>query len=295
MKPIKLTNGQIEEICKLAQDQRRILGFMNEAPIANDLFTILENLNIHILQYPISSVSDRPAFSAVLLYLCEEGKELVFVGVNTADYFDKQIFAMAHELYHYFTKTGTHLSRLDMEDDEYNLIESKANRFAAEFLLPESQLREIIQAEFRDASLKLISIKTIQRFIARLQCTWWLPYRSLVRRLHEIEAITEAQYYELYELRERDLQSEYGKIGLAINAEIFRKLNSRTQEVGTSPQGIEYIIRNFEDHLISEDSFAETLQLFNRTPSDFGYEIIVEDEDLDDPMYSPRQEDVDEG
>ena len=293
MNPIMLNEVQVDEIRKLAGDERRFLGFVGETPIANDIFTILDRLDIMLLEYPIESEGDRPAFSAGIMYSEEGDKKLTFIGLNTADFYDKQIFAIAHELYHYYTKSGSHLSR--PEDEESSLIEVKANRFAAEFLLPETVLESIVLDEFKTSTLEKVQHKTLLRFIARLHCTWWLPYRSLVKRMHEIGAISAEQYAELYSVDERDLQGEYGKIGQAINKEVFLKLNQPTKNIGTSPNEIEIIIRNFEDNLIDEDKFAETLSLFNRTPDEFGYEIKVSQEDIDelDAFFSGEDDDED--
>ena len=293
MNPIMLNEVQVDEIRKLAGDERRFLGFVGETPIANDIFTILDRLDIMLLEYPIESEGDRPAFSAAIMYSEEGDRKLTFIGLNTADHYDKQIFAIAHELYHYYTKSGSHLSR--PEDEESSLIEVKANRFAAEFLLPETVLESIVLDEFKTSTLEKVQHKTLLRFIARLHCTWWLPYRSLVKRMHEIGAISAEQYAELYSVDERDLQGEYGKIGQAINKEVFLKLNQPTKNIGTSPNEIEIIIRNFEDNLIDEDKFAETLSLFNRTPDEFGYEIKVSQEDIDelDAFFSGEDDDED--
>lgn len=269
MNQIKLNELQIDEIRRLAKEKHRSLGFVGETPIANDIFTILDKLDIILLEYPIEPEGDKPAFSAAIMYSEEIENKLTFIGLNTADYYDKQIFAIAHELYHYFTKSGSHLSRPN--DEENNLIEIKANRFAAEFLLPETVLKSILLDEFKTYSLEKIQHKTLLRFIARLHCTWWLPYRSLVRRLHEICAISLDQYEELYSVDERELNGEYSKTGQAINKEVFLKLNQPTKNIGTSPNEIEIIIRNFEDHLIDEDKFTEALALFNKTPAEFGY------------------------
>lgn len=293
MKTADLNEVQIEEIRKLAEDQRRSLGFVGETPIGNDIFTILDQLDILLLEYPIESEGTRPAFSAAIMYSEESNNILTFIGLNTSDYFDKQIFALAHELYHYFTKSGSHLSRPNGEGD--SLIELKANRFAAEFLLPKTILESIVLDEFKTSSLEKIKQNTLIRFIARLHCTWWLPFRSLVKRLHEIGAISTAQYEELYKVNERDPEGQYGKIGQAINKEIFLKLNQSTKNIGTSPKNIEVILRNFEDNLIDETKFAETLALFNRTPDDFGYEIKVSQDDLDEfeAFFSEEVDDAD--
>ncbi|HOJ10737.1 MAG TPA: ImmA/IrrE family metallo-endopeptidase [Clostridiales bacterium] len=277
---ISLNEIQIENIRKLAGDERRKLGFIGETPIANDIFTILENMNILLLEYPIKLDDVKPAFSAALMCSTEGDKELVFIGLNTADFFDKQIFAIAHELYHFYTKTGSHLSRLSEEEDSY--VEAEANRFAAEFLLPESTLKSIVLDEFKTSSLRKIQTKMLLRFIVRLQCVWWLPYRSLVKRLREIDAVSDEQYERLYSIDERDLDGEYGRMGKAINKEVFVKLNTATNNIGTSPKDIEIIIRNFEDGIIDEDKFINTLNLFNKKPDDFGYKFEVSDEDIDE-------------
>ncbi|NLK29404.1 MAG: ImmA/IrrE family metallo-endopeptidase [Clostridiales bacterium] len=277
---VALNEVQLAEIRKLAEEKRRTLGFVGETPIANDIFTILDNMGILLLEYPIKSDGEKPAFSAALIYSTEGNKELAFIGLNTADYFDKQIFAIAHELYHFYTKTGSHLSRSSEEVD--NLVETEANRFAAEFLLPENTLKNIVLAEFKTSSLEKKQTKTLLRFIARLQCTWWLPYRSIVKRLKEINTISDEQYNKLYIVDERDMDGEYGRMGRAINEEVFLKLNKATNNIGTSPKDIEIIIRNFEDRLIDEDKFMNTLALFNKKPDDFGYEFEVSDEDIDE-------------
>lgn len=288
-----LNEVQIDEIRKLARDKRQSLSIIGEMPIANDIFTVLEQLDIKLLEYPIQSEGDSPAFSAAIMYSKDNGGELAFIGLNTADYFDKQLFAIAHELYHYYTKSGSHLSRLD--DEENSLIEAKGNRFAAEFLFPEAALKSIILDEFKTSKLEKLSEKTISRFIVRLQCTWWLPYHSIVKRLHEIGAISEEQYKNLYAIDERNLDEEYGRMGIAINEEVFRKLNTKTNTIGTSMKDIDIIVRNFEDGLITEDKLADTLNLFNKSPDDFGYKVVVtqEDEDEFDAFFSGGNSDED--
>jgi Zn-dependent peptidase ImmA (M78 family) len=284
--PITLNEVQIDEVRKLARDKRQSLSIVGEMPIANDLFTILEQLNIKLLEYPIKSEGDNPAFSAAIMYSEEDGEELVFIGLNTADFFDKQVFAIAHELFHYYTKTESHLSRLDDIDIENTLIEAKANRFAAEFLFPEVALKSIVIDEFKTSKLDKISENTMQRFIVRLQCSLWLPYRSLVKRLHEIGAISVKQYEKLYSIDERNLSGEYGRMGIAFNEEIFKKLNNKSNMIGTSMKYIDIIIRNFEDGLINEDKLADTLSLFNKKPDDFGYKVVVSDDEEFDSFFA---------
>ena len=277
---IRLNTQDIESIKKLAREERFKLGFSEDPPIANDIKTILDKLGIILLEIPIEAEREKPAFSAVILCSDEGGERLVFIGLNTADYVDKQIFAIAHELYHYFTKTGSHLSRQNGSEDD--VVEAKANLFAAEFLLPENTLKRQVFEEFKSYSLETVQRKVLLRFIARLHCTWWLPYRSLVKRLWEIKAITETQYHELYAINERDPDGEYGRIGQSMQRDVFLALNTTTRTVGASPRAIEIILRNFEDDLIDEDTFVNLLRQFNQSPADYGYEISIPQDNMHD-------------
>lgn len=277
MKPIpQLSEYQVAEIQRLAQETRHKWGYV-ETPVAPHLLDILEKMQITLLQLPIQSDSNRPAFSAALLYIEENGEEFAFLGLNTADYFDKQLFAIAHELYHYLTKTGSHLSRIE---EETKIIEVQANRFAAEFLLPQTALERLIIQEFKTSSLHGVSLSRLLRFIARLHCTWWLPYRSLVRRLKETAAISDSQYKTLYGVDERDLHGDYGRLGMAINDVVFPMLNRVTKKTGVSQDSLELIIQNYEDYLIGDDRFAELLHLFGKSPTDFGYDLGIYEEDI---------------
>lgn len=268
----------IEEIKDLARKQRLVLGYGEDTSIANDLQTVLEKEGITLIQYPIPSGNkkERPQLSAMLY--CSD--PFNYVCVNTADYYDKQVFAIAHELYHYYTKIGSRSCWQESNADDD--VEIKANRFAAEFLLPESALKRRVVDEFSSYSLQNIQIQTVLRFIARLHCTWHLPYQSLVKRLREIDAITESQYQELYAIEERNSESAYYRIGRSTCDEIFTKLNTITNAVGTSAHAIETIVRNFEHNLIDEQAFSDTLKLFNKDPADFGYEISISQDALDE-------------
>ena len=232
-----------------------------------------------MLGFPIKSCGDKPAFSAVLLYSDDDDDQLVFIGLNTADYFDKQIFAIAHELYHFYNKTDSHLSRAGQDGDR---IERMADRFAAEFLLPEQALKRPVLREFDLLSFTDMPTRSLLRFIARLQCTWWLPYRSVVKRLKEINAISDQQLDELYLVDERDKDGEYARIGSAIDPVVFAMLNTATNAVRVSPKDIEVVLRNFQDNIIDEDTFIDILALFGKKPEDYGYESSISEDDLDE-------------
>ncbi|MEC2159381.1 ImmA/IrrE family metallo-endopeptidase [Virgibacillus halodenitrificans] len=272
----RLSQEQAESVCKLASDHRNKLGFIDKIPLANHIYGILDELNIRLLQYPVKSEGKKPTFSSVLLYSEADEAEFTFIGLNSADYFDRQIFAIANELYHYYTNTGVHLSRLD--DEKQSLGKAKAKLFAIEFLLPESELKRIAFNEQNDSILSGMPKKALLRFIARLHCTWVVPYRLLIEKLKEIQAISEKQYNQLHTVDERDLDGEYGMIGKAVNKEIFLMLNTITSNIGSTPNDIEVIIRNFEEYIIDEYNFINALKLLDRTPDEFGYAFFTKNQ-----------------
>ncbi len=77
MNPVKLNEIQIDEIRKLAGEKRRSLGFV-ETPIANDIFTILDKLDIMLLEYPIEPEVINRLFSAAIMYSEEDDNKLTF-------------------------------------------------------------------------------------------------------------------------------------------------------------------------------------------------------------------------
>ncbi|NCC70525.1 ImmA/IrrE family metallo-endopeptidase [bacterium] len=275
---VKFDDYLKNNIARLAQEEKRKLGYIGSAPIANDLVNLLDQLNIILLETPIESDKDLPSFSAAILY--SENQKLTFIGLNTADYYDNQLFSLAHELYHYFAKSGYHLSRIN--DEKNNQLELEANYFAAEFILPKDELLNIVINEFKTKTLKNVDQHIIVRFIARIYCKWWLPYNYLIEELYEIKAITKEQRTELLEFDVRSNDSNFAKICNAINTDSFSLLNSKTKKNSTSPEIIEIIIKNFEDNLISEDEFEQILQMFNLSPRNFGYESEIAQEDIDE-------------
>lgn len=139
-KDIVLTELQIDEIKKTADKERRKFGII-DAPIAGDLFMLLEQEGIAICQYPFLT-SEKSHTDANITRFETGSDQMIFIGLNTAIYYDEQIFALAHELYHYITQTGK-AYETDM-DEEDKRTEKMADRFAAELLLPSEILNHMI-------------------------------------------------------------------------------------------------------------------------------------------------------
>ena len=201
---VVLSERQIAEIKILASEARGFFGVHQNVPVANDIRLFLEKKDILLCEYPFSESEDTHTYGNIVMFKAEE-ETFTFIGLNTASYFDEQIFAIAHEIYHYTTRTGrAFLAEMADEDQE---TEKKADRFSAEFLLPADALKNIVALTFDTFELKEVSEMRLLRFVARIQCIWWLPYQSIINRLFEEHHISIEQYDSLYEI---DCRSENG-------------------------------------------------------------------------------------
>ena len=287
-KAVILNKNQIENVKKLAEETRKLFGVFTDVPIANDMMFLLEKKGIYLCEYPFETVAESHTDATITWFETEEGP-LTFIGLNTSLCFDEQIFALAHELYHFLTKTGK--AYMTDADEEDAITEKEADRYAAELLLPDEALRKRILMEFPEGKIDEPERLRALRFIARLQCEWWLPYRSIVNRLLEEGYINEFLYELLYRDAVRSETSEYGKILRSFDGEKYTLLNCRTNKKGISSNALEYIIKNFEDGLIDEDEFGACLAVYGKEPSDFGFEIIGDDDNDFELLFEGEESD----
>lgn len=276
---IALTEEQIVEIKELANHTRKEFGVFGDVPVARDIFMLLEKKDIVLCQYPFQTEKESHMDANITWFETKYGS-ITFIGLNTSLYFDEQIFALTHELYHFITKTGkAYEADTEHEDD---LTEKKADRFAAELLLPADVLRSRIVAQFRSSDLSTITELQLLRFIARLQDEWWLPYRSIAFRIWEEGYIGTDLLDELFRIDDRNPDSKYGKIFLNMAQDSYRILNEKTECTEISGHILEIFIQNYEDGYITDDDFTELLGLFGKSPKDFGFEVCVSAEDMEE-------------
>jgi Zn-dependent peptidase ImmA (M78 family) len=271
---IDIDSKEYIELVELAQSLKTSIGIGSDVPIANDLELLLDKKEIILVTLPIETPSEKP-FAALLLEVNNEQRIDYYIGLNSNDYYDKQIFAIAHELYHYLERTDHHISR----GNEDSPAEEKAELFAAEFLLPLQTLKKMIISEFGTLDFSSMALGKLLRFIAKIHCYWWLPYKSIVRRLGEAGAISQKIFHELYLFEERNPQGEYYRIGLSTNEDIFLRLNKITQKSGTELKNLETLARNYEDGILDEEEMIRDLALFSKNPEDMGLEYGITDDD----------------
>lgn len=218
----ELSSDQVRELETLVKAK---LGEINKTSriLKDEIFTILADHST-LLQYPI----DDDEFCALV---CMKQNQ-IFSILNTSLPYDKQIFAAAHELYHIWydldlLRKGEVLnSRIvdtQLEPNEINAREAKANRFAAMFLVPTDTLRN--ELDYLGISKQSMELS----HIVRLMDTFGVPYKTMVRRLHEIEFIDARQCDQFLSIPDRDEKS--GVLLLQKKMRIGLHLQNRTKEI----------------------------------------------------------------
>lgn len=276
---IVIAEEQIVEIKKLTDRTRKEFGIFGDVPIAKDIFRLLQNKDIILCQYPFH-IEEESHMDANITWFETKYGPITFIGLNTSLFFDEQIFALAHELYHFITKTGKAYETYEEVEDE--LTENKADRFAAELLLPGDVLRSRVISQFKCSNLSEVSELRLLRFIARIQDEWWLPYRSIVLRLWEEGYIEKSIFDKLFDIDARNPNSKYGRIFANIAKDSYRTLNKKTGCTDISSNVMEVFIQNYEDGNMTDDEFVELLALFGRSPADFGFELCADAEDIEE-------------
>ena len=281
---VVLDEMQISDIKMLANDTRQFFGVHQYVPIGNDIRLLLEKKGILLCEYPYPDSEGTHTYGNITWFKCGEDT-ITFIGLNTSSYYDEQVFALAHEIYHFITRTGrAYTPELEHED---KVEEKKADRFAAELLLPADALKQVVKEEFSSLDLINESDNRVMRLAARIQCDWWLPYQSIINRFYEENLISKDQYDRLYEIDCRTESDTYRRILRNTDKEISELLNKKTKTVGISNKVTETIISNYEDGFIDDDEFVNLLMLFDKKPEDFGIDMsIVLDDDLRDMKMS---------
>ena len=175
--------------------------------IGTQVFTILRQY-ARVLYYPLGSEAPW-----AFVQINGDAGSKPFVVLNTSRPVDEQVFGAACELYHiWFDLRGDIVASTDGDQDvlydEATLrSESLANRFAAELLVEELTLR-------REMGTLLIKAKHIDvQAVLLLSSIFCVPYRTMMRRLLEIDVLSPKRFNELDALTPDELarlRTRYG-------------------------------------------------------------------------------------
>lgn len=259
----QLSKKEIQNIQVLARKKLVEYYKLNDV-IGMGIFSILERDN-KVLYYPLE---DQRVWG-----FSEKIKGKSFVCINTSLPYDKQVFTAAHELYHvWFGSSGEIMISEDaQEPDLSDEIELFANRFAAEFLVNEELLRQEIQVFNMDKDN--LNIKDI----VRLSSLFVVPYRTMVRRLHEIGVLAKKDFEKYISYTDEEADTWKNRLGVSIP--------ERKNKIGLSDLA-DKALDLYERNMITYEKLEYLLEFAELTPEEMGIKSVNQyqpptDEELD--------------
>lgn len=183
--------SQFQELRKCAKEF--CASYIGNNIIQDDIFSVIRNFaekngnHLELIKLPIQD-DDFCAFT------CIRSGEL-FTVLNSSLPLCKQIYAVAHELYHIWcyisdlddmlTHSGSLLTADHLDDDSVSQEDMEANAFAALLLVPSSALME--QMDVYDIDRRNISLNDV----VKLMDIFAVPFKAMVLRLLEESLLDE--------------------------------------------------------------------------------------------------------
>lgn len=276
-KSVRLTEMEIDDIQRQA---RAKLGECKKTQdiIGQQVFSIL-SLYARVFYYPLGKEGPW-GITYITGTKSNKPGEKPFVAINTSIPVDAQVFAAAHELYHiWYDKKAEALSSSILDefigqDKQPDISELKANRFAAEFLVDEDLLH---------SEMKLYSIipgKITIKNILTLASLFAVPYKTMVKRLYEVGAISKEERSKYLDKCESDIERLRKRFSIPIPETDGRIALDNLVDLAVS---------SYEKKLISYEKLEYLLSMCGLKPADIGISkpesfILPSDDELDNIM-----------
>lgn len=230
--------------------------------LRDQVFDIL-NQDARVLFYPLKDEDVWGFFEKI------NGNS--FVCINSSIDIDKQVFVAAHELYHvWFNHAEELILASELEGCNGTPVEElKANRFAAEFLVPEMLLRREIRDRKIDDEIDVPHIVTLAGFFL-------VPYRTMVKRLFEIQKISSSKCTSFLQVSESEVTIWRKRLGITF----LERMNKISLD-----NLIDKALSAYEKNQITKTKLEYLLSLADTNPSELG----IPD---DDPAPRPSDEEL---
>ena len=186
----ELSSDEILQIKNQSKDARGRYGL--NAPIGTNIFSFLEQKGDIVFQLQNFKESELDAM--IIKYSAKSQKKYIII--NSDKPLINQIFAAAHEFYHYlYSFIGNLQDSIVCIFSKNDKEEIKANRFAAEFLLPEEALKDEVNSfsKFIDGKFLNAPIARQIVFCFYLTTKYSIPLKAVMYRLRE-ENISNTDY-----------------------------------------------------------------------------------------------------
>lgn len=192
-----LMKHDIEKLEEKAEEVRRAKDIGTRSPIGKDIFNIIENIyKSYLIMYPLKS-NNIAGFT-------RKSQIDIQIFINTSLDRLYQNFVGAHELYHLIEFKDNNKAKdfiicnqsdvceeLDSISDKKEELE--ANYFAAAFLLPKSVMIE----RFKERVIKIEKDEDYLLEIIKIQYEYEIPFKTVVKRLKELNLINTNKYKSL--------------------------------------------------------------------------------------------------
>ena len=227
--------------------------------LRNSIFGIVENyarkkeLFLEILRYPFCD-DELWAFTFVK-------KGTIFLCVNSELAMCKQIFAVAHELYHIHCyaenidnciRNGSLLDSRTVNDVAISQEDLEANAFAGLLLMPDARMQDqMLLFDLHGTNIKFDDILTLMELFA-------LPYKAVILRLFEGQIITEDEANELLKY-DADFVSE--RINITGKAKQWQLNSKEIVHLGSLLDNFTFNITN--EFLTESREYDDTMYLKN--------------------------------
>lgn len=266
----------LQEIEEQAEREAKNLRLLHQLGIRGikDIFQFIEKtLGYLLVRYPFGENSMQ-GFAAV-----HTGEPLIVT--NSSERLGREIFTAGHELGHHVFDIRKDRPKLIYDNktgifDRLNLIEYRADCFAANFLMP----KEGIEAAVKELGKKSNEINYFD--VIQIQTEFSVSYSAMVRRLKELGFIGPEKASELY--------NYYNNLGVNLTSlfnqiDIEPTLLERQNIVKVPVKYLEYLKSNYENGYIPFSVVEKVLAQINKTPEELGFvqkEVIHHEEDDSD-------------
>lgn len=274
-----LEENEIDEIKLLAKEKRVNYAL---APIGEKIFNFIieqnSNLNFELVKLDTDNVDG-------MLYIPKNGDDKAYIILNGNKPLINQIFAAAHEYYHYIKdyeviKEKPYVCCLSSLLD---LNEKKASRFAAELLLPEEALRteiKFFRKRLNWPEKKFFGFEQYALISILLTIKYQMPLKAVIYRLYEEKFIDNIDKFVAdYDVIKRVLlQVEILKEQVEY---LYGTENASLEGNSSLYQQIEVVYKNGLESRTEILKDAEKLNLNGEVVKSF-FDTIDESEDEDD-------------
>jgi Zn-dependent peptidase ImmA (M78 family)/transcriptional regulator with XRE-family HTH domain len=241
--PLPATHSQATEQGEMIARRIRATLGLGYQPIAN-LPRLIGELGIGVFRVALGSSAvagislAQPTYGGCIL-------------VNRKDSPERQLFTIAHEIFHLLVDHQSH--RCSTERNEDNLLEARAEAFASALLVPREGLERYREDLLGIAWRELEPVHAI-----RLQFHFLVSYRALIVRLRCLGLITEAHAQRLLQVSPHHLARMYNyepdltfPISQAFE-QLLRTLAIEAYERGKISRGRLATILDIEDEELAE-------------------------------------------